>query len=75
MSKTHNLAMTFIEKDAMTEERICSTRSDFMSSHRKLTIDWLWKFKSEEVDDWACSGGAAEIEGRGKNDLLAIGWF
>jgi hypothetical protein len=46
-----------------------------MSSHRKFTIDRLWKFKSEEVDDWSCSGGAAEIEGRGKNDLLAIGWF
>jgi excisionase family DNA binding protein len=36
-----------------------------MPSHR---IGRLWKFKSEEVDEWVRSGGAADIEGRGKND-------
>lgn len=34
-----------------------------MPAHR---IGRLWKFKSEEVDEWVRSGGAAESEGRGK---------
>lgn len=34
-----------------------------MPAHR---IGRLWKFKSEEVDEWVRSGGAAENEGRGK---------
>jgi excisionase family DNA binding protein len=34
-----------------------------MPAHR---IGRLWKFKSEEVDGWVRSGGAAENEGRGK---------
>lgn len=34
-----------------------------MPSHR---IGRLWKFKSEEVDAWVRSGGAAEVEGRSK---------
>jgi len=32
-----------------------------MPAHR---IGRLWKFKSEEVDEWVRSGGAAENEGR-----------
>jgi hypothetical protein len=34
-----------------------------MPAHR---IGRPWKFKSEEVDEWVRSGGAAENEGRGK---------
>lgn len=34
-----------------------------MPAHR---IGRLWKFKTEEVDEWVRSGGAAENEGRGK---------
>lgn len=34
-----------------------------MPAHR---IGRLWKFKSEEVDEWVRSGGAAENDGRGK---------
>lgn len=33
-----------------------------MPAHR---IGRLWKFKSEEVDEWVRSGGAAENDGRG----------
>lgn len=33
-----------------------------MPAHR---IGRLWKFKSEEVDEWVRSGGAAENEVRG----------
>ncbi|WP_255407784.1 MULTISPECIES: helix-turn-helix domain-containing protein [unclassified Achromobacter] len=33
-----------------------------MPAHR---IGRFWKFKSEEVDEWVRSGGAAENEGRG----------
>jgi len=32
-----------------------------MPAHR---IGRLWKFKTEEVDEWVRSGGAAEAEGR-----------
>jgi excisionase family DNA binding protein len=35
-----------------------------MPSHR---IGRLWKFKSDEVDVWVRSGGAAEVEGQVKN--------
>ncbi|QNB09794.1 helix-turn-helix domain-containing protein [Herbaspirillum frisingense] len=34
-----------------------------MPAHR---IGRLWKFKSEEVDEWVRSGGAAENDGQGK---------
>jgi excisionase family DNA binding protein len=34
-----------------------------MPAHR---IGRLWKFKSEEIDEWVRSGGAAESEGRGR---------
>lgn len=34
-----------------------------MPAHR---IGRLWKFKTEEVDEWVRSGGAAENESRGK---------
>lgn len=34
-----------------------------MPAHR---IGRLWKFKSEEIDEWVRSGGAAENEGREK---------
>lgn len=34
-----------------------------MPAHR---IGRLWKFKTEEVDEWVRSGGAAEIESRSK---------
>jgi excisionase family DNA binding protein len=34
-----------------------------MPAHR---IGRLWKFKSEEVDEWVRSGGAAENDGRDK---------
>lgn len=33
-----------------------------MPAHR---IGRLWKFKTDEVDEWARSGGAADTEGRG----------
>ena len=33
-----------------------------MPAHR---IGRFWKFKSEEVDEWVRSGGAAENDGRG----------
>jgi excisionase family DNA binding protein len=36
-----------------------------MPSHR---IGRLWKFKSEDVDGWVRSGGASDIEGRGKHE-------
>jgi predicted DNA-binding transcriptional regulator AlpA len=32
-----------------------------MPAHR---IGRLWKFKSEEIDEWVRSGGAAENDGR-----------
>ena len=34
-----------------------------MPSHR---IGRFWKFKTDEIDAWARSGGAAENEGRDK---------
>lgn len=34
-----------------------------MPAHR---IGRLWKFKTEEVDEWARSGGAADAESKGK---------
>jgi len=34
-----------------------------MPAHR---IGRFWKFKTDEVDEWARSGGAAEAEGRDK---------
>lgn len=34
-----------------------------MPAHR---IGRLWKFKTDEVDEWVRSGGAADIDGRGK---------
>lgn len=34
-----------------------------MPAHR---IGRLWKFKTDEVDEWVRSGGAAENESRGK---------
>lgn len=34
-----------------------------MPAHR---IGRLWKFKTDEVDEWVRSGGAADIEGRDK---------
>lgn len=34
-----------------------------MPAHR---IGRLWKFKTDEVDEWVRTGGAAESESRGK---------
>lgn len=34
-----------------------------MPAHR---IGRLWKFKTDEVDEWVRSGGAADAEGKGK---------
>ncbi|EKF74700.1 phage transcriptional regulator AlpA [Alcanivorax hongdengensis A-11-3] len=34
-----------------------------MPAHR---IGRLWKFKTQEVDEWVKSGGAADEEGRNK---------
>lgn len=34
-----------------------------MPAHR---IVRLWKFKSEEIDEWVRTGGAAKIEGQEK---------
>ena len=35
-------------------------------SERWLSVEEMWKFKTQEVDEWVKSGGAADEEGRNK---------
>jgi excisionase family DNA binding protein len=43
-----------------------------MPAHR---IGRLWKFKSEEIDEWVRSGGAAENKVERGNEGLGFCWF
>lgn len=45
----------------ITKNPVC--RGLDMATHR---IGRLWKFKSEKIDEWVHSGGAAENEDRDK---------